>query len=120
MLKRNLLFLIAPIVVVVLNVGRWARAAAEGNWGGPLGEILLFGLLLYALYVLSKRRAAARQSGKADLVVIVLVILVLVLSVSIGRAETQFGSDPTANCRQPSGDVSSLAACDRLISSKQI
>lgn len=117
---QYLLFIIAPIAVVVLNVGRWARAAAEGNWGGPLGELLLFGLLLYALF--KRRRVTGRQSGDTGRLVVALVILGPLLSASGGLATAQPGSDlksDEATCRQPSGGGSSIAACDKLVSSKR-
>lgn len=122
-MKQYLLFVIAPIAVVVLNVGRWASAAAEGNWGEPLGELVALWLLLYGLYALLKRRRAiGRRLGDTDRLVIALVVLVPLLSFMDGLATAQSISDPTsdeATCRQPSGGASSIAACDKLVLSKR-
>lgn len=122
-MKHYLLFVIAFIAVVVLDVGRWAHAAAEGNWGEPLGELLVFGLLLYGLYALSKRgQATRRQSGDTDRFVIALVILVPLLFALGDLATAQSSSDLTSDeaiCRQPLGGDLSIAACDKLVSSKR-
>jgi len=108
-----------------LNLNRWARAAAEGNWGEPLGEILTSVSVLYGLYALSmsfKRRATKRRSDESKLSIIALAVFVTTFAAWSDRAIAQSQPAPAADevtCRQPLGGTRSIEACDRLVSSKR-
>ncbi|MCP4561604.1 MAG: tetratricopeptide repeat protein [Bosea sp.] len=125
-MPQSLSLMVLAMLMLILNGGRWARAASQGDWGSPVGDmlgvVLIFYLASAAIFFVARsvmRQPDARfANSRANYAGLAVAGFIVVSQSDLGRATAQVPNADDVLCHKSTGQPA-IEACGRLIASKR-